>query len=64
MKEAAKHPLLIPKNSQLSKLIVRAVTERFFHLKGKGKNEPLRKFAISQPIKSGKKILFGFWQLR
>jgi hypothetical protein len=28
---------------------------------GKGKNEPLSKFAISQPIKSGKKILFGFW---
>jgi hypothetical protein len=25
---------------------------------GKGKNEPLSKFAISQPIKSKKKILF------
>lgn len=33
MTEAAKHPLLIPKNSQLSKLTVRAVYERIFHLR-------------------------------
>jgi hypothetical protein len=31
---------------------------------GKGKNEPLSKLVISQPIKSGKKIPFGFWWLR
>ncbi len=27
---------------------------------GKGKNEPLSKFAISQPIKSGKKFFLDF----
>jgi hypothetical protein len=31
---------------------------------GEGKNEPLRKLVISQPIKFGKKIPFGFWWLR
>ena len=33
MTEAAKHPLLIPKNSHLAKLIIRAVHERIFHLR-------------------------------
>jgi hypothetical protein len=31
---------------------------------GKGKNEPLSKLFISQSIKSGKEISFGFWWLR
>jgi hypothetical protein len=30
----------------------------------KGKNEPLRKLVISQPIKSGKEIPFGFRWLK
>lgn len=33
MTEAAKHPLLVPKNSQLAKLIITAVHERIFHLR-------------------------------
>jgi hypothetical protein len=31
---------------------------------GKGKNEPLNKLVISQPIKSRKEIPFGFWWLK